>query len=344
MNVSTKLAGLWLLALTAGACNRAPKPTEAPATRVTIATAQTSLQTDGRNYSGTIEESSGITLSFSTLGTIRQINVGVGAHISKGQLIATLDASNLRHSYEIAEAALNQAQDAYDRMKQLHDANALPDIKWVEVQNTLSQARNAAAIARKGLDDANLYAPASGYVSDKMADSGMNVAPGMPVVKIVDITPVKVSISIPENEIDNIADNSSARITVGAIGGKAFVGKLVQKGVTANPLSRAYDVKFEVSNEGGELLPGMICDVTMEADSAESVISVPSAAVLLDADNRNFVWIAHDGKAYKRIVDAGGLTSGTRIIINSGLAAGDSVIVEGQQKVSQGTRITNINQ
>lgn len=342
MKVSTKTVGI-LLAVTVCSCKQSPKPTEAPATRVRIETAGQTLQPVGRSYSGTIEESSATVLSFAAAGTIGQMHVSVGEHVAKGQLIASLDPTNLRHVYEIAEATLNQARDAYDRMKRLHDANALPEIKWVEIQNTLSQAENAAAIARKGLDDANLYAPASGYISEKFADAGMNIAPGVPVVKVVDINRVKVSISVPENEIARITEKASARISVDAIGGKTFTGELKEKGVTANPLSRSYDVKFEVANPSGELLPGMICNVSMESDSAESVLTVPSDAVLLDADNRNFVWTVSNGRAEKRMVDITGMTAGTRLAVGSGLAAGDSVIVSGQQKVSQGTRITNIS-
>lgn len=342
MNVSTKLAGIILIAALC-ACSRSPKPTQAPPTRVKAEAVQQSLQRSGRSYSGTIEESSGSVLSFSVAGTISQMNVNVGDRVARGQVIATVDASSLRHAYDIALSTLDQAQDAYNRMKQLHDAAALPDMKWVEVQNALRSARNAAAIAKKALGDATLTAPAAGYVSEKIADAGMNVAPGMPVVKIVDITPVKAAVSVPENEIAGIPAGASALITVGAVGAKEFSGKLTEKGVAANPLSRSYDVKFEVANPDGELLPGMICDVTLQADSAENVLTVPADAVLLDADNRNFVWLSADGKADKRIVATDGMTAGSRIIITSGLAPGDSVIVSGQQKVSQGTRVINIS-
>lgn len=343
MNVSTKFIVI-LLAVSVCSCNRTPKPTAAPSVRVKIEPVEQLMLSTGRSYSGTVEESSGSVLSFSSAGTIRQLHVSVGDHVVKGQLIASLDPSNLHHAYEIAAATLNQAQDAYSRMKQLHDANALPDIKWVEVQNALSQAQNAAAIAKKGLDDANLYAPVSGYISEKMADAGMNVAPGMPVVKLVDISPVKVNISIPENVIAGIANNASAQITVDAIGGKNFIGHLKEKSVAANPLSRSYDIKFEVANPNGELLPGMICNVALATDTLQNVLALPSDAVLLDADNHNFVWLATRGRAEKRIVTVDGMTSGTRIIISSGLEVGDSVIVSGQQKVSQGTHVTNVSE
>ncbi len=342
MKVIVRTVGLCLLALAAGSCHKQKEATVAPATRVKTIAVKPSMQTVGRTYSGTVEESSGTALSFSAAGTIRQMNVGVGDRVAKGQLIATLDGVSLKNAYDIAQATLNQAQDAYDRLKQLHDANALPDMQWVEVQNTLSQAKSAAAIAKKGLDDARLYAPKAGYISEKMADAGMNVAPGMPVVKLVDINPVKVSVSIPENEIADIRKHTSAQIMVGALGGKVFSGTLSEKGIAANILSRSYDVKFQVANPSGELLPGMICDVAMAADSARTIIAVPVDAVLLDADNSNFVWLSKKGKAEKRIVEIDGMTSGSHLIVKSGLAEGDSIIVSGQQKVSQGTPVVNV--
>ncbi len=342
MNKSLKFVGIIVL-LSVCSCSRTPKATDAPATRVITERVETTKQVGGRSYSGTVSESSGTVLSFSVAGTVCQIHVGVGDRVTKGELIATLDASNLEHTYQIALATLKQTQDAYDRMKLLHDSNSLPDIKWVEIENALSQAQNAAAIAKKGLDDANLYAPVSGYVSEKPVDIGMNVAPGMPVVKVVDINSVKVSIPVPEDEISNFANGSAAIISVGALNGKEFSGTMAEKGVVANPLSRTYEVKYEVRNPGGELLPGMICNVATASDSVCDIIAVPQDAVLLDADNQHFVWLASGNKVEKRVVGVDGMTAGSRIIISSGLSVGDSIIVSGQQKVSQGTNVINIS-
>lgn len=342
MNVSTKILAIALIASMATACHKKDITSETAPTRVKAAVVDTTTVSTGRAYSGTVEESNGAALSFAAPGTIRTFNVNVGDRVTRGQLIATLDGTSLQNAYQISQAALNSAQDTYNRMKQLHDAKALPDMKWVEVQNALKSAQSAAAIARKGLSDANLYASRDGYVSEKMADVGMNAAPGIPVVKIVDINPVKVAISVPENEIASIADNTQAIVTVNALGGKQYVGKLKEKGVTANPLSRSYNVKFEIDNPNGELLPGMICDVAMASTDGRTVKVVPIDAVLLDADNQNFVWLEKDGKAEKRIVTVEGMTGGTQLIVTSGLEAGDSVIVSGQQKVSQGTRVVNI--
>ncbi len=293
-------------------------------------------------YSGTVEEDSGTVLSFSTAGTIKTLPVSEGEYVKKGQLIGTLDDGSLRSAYDIAKATLDQAKDAYNRMKQLHDANSLPDIKWVDVQSKLSQAESAEKIARIALDDTKLYAPVAGVISEKMASVGQAAAPGIPVVKIVDIHSVKVGISIPENDISKFSNGASATITTKAAADEVYTGKLVEKGVTANPLSRSYIVKYQVSNQGGRLLPGMICDVVVgNATTTEGVI-LPVSTVLLSADNTHFVWLDANGVAERRAVIPGAMLP-EGILIESGLNKDDKVIVAGMDKVSSGMKVTSIN-
>ncbi len=294
------------------------------------------------SYSGTVEEESGTVVSFSAAGTIKALTVAEGERVKKGQLIGMLDDGSLLRAYNIAKATLDQANDAYKRMKILHDSNSLPDIKWVEVQSKLSQAENAAEIARIALDDAKLYAPISGVISEKMASVGQIAAPGVPIVKIVDIHSVKVGISIPENEISRFSNGTNATITTSAAPGEIYSGKLVEKGVAANPLSRSYLIKYQVNNSTGRLLPGMICNVIIENATTTEGIILPASAIMLAADNTNFVWLDSAGVAKKRIVHpAAMLPEG--IMIESGLNNGDKVIIAGTEKVSQGMAVTSIN-
>lgn len=335
---------LTLLLPLAAACTHdsSDKNTERPAVRVkTMAVADSGLEHKS-SYSGTVEEESGTVVSFSAAGTIKSLAVTEGQSIRKGQLIGSLDDGSLRSAYDIAQAALNQAKDAYARMKMLHEANSLPDIKWVEMESKLSQAENAAEIARIALDDAKLYAPVSGVVAAKMASVGQTVAPGVPVVKIVEIGTVKVNISVPENEISHFAEGSAASITTKAAPGRLYEGRLVEKGIAADPLSRSYTAKYRVANEGGHLLPGMICEVDIDGGTTAAGAVLPVSAVMLAADNTHFVWLDSAGVARKRIVRPGAMLP-EGIAIESGLAPGDAVIVAGTEKVSQGTKVVSIN-
>ena len=100
------------------------------------------------------------------------MNVRLGQHVSAGQLIATLDPTSMQNSHKVAHATLEQAEDASRRMKELHDKGSLPDMKWVEVQSKLEQARSMEQIARRNLDDCRLRAPFSGIIAEKSMETG----------------------------------------------------------------------------------------------------------------------------------------------------------------------------
>lgn len=330
--------------LTAGllqSCSRKPQTITGPeAVKVKVQPVTANGLSSVRTYSGTVATGEGAEVSFTIPGTVKEIYVKEGQTVRKGDLMAELKADNLINADNIAQAALNEAQDAYNRFKQLHDANALADIKWVEVQNALKTAQNSAEVARRAIGDAKVYAPVSGTVSEKLVDPGQTVVPALPVFRIVTLSDVKVSIPVPEGEIAAMNQGSKADVVIDALGGASVVGTLTEKGVSANPLTRAYEVKFSVPNPGGKLLPGMTCTVTLRSDaaSAGATMVLPTQSVLLSADNRQFVWLAKGGKATRRYVVQGGLAP-DGIIITSGVEPGDSVIVAGMQKVSEGTDV-----
>lgn len=292
-----------------------------------------------QEYSGTVEEMSGSSLSFSVGGMVKQVLVAEGERINKGQLIAVVDDESIRNGYEAALAMRKQAEDAYNRMKQLHDNGSLPEIQWVEVESKLKQAVSSEQIAKKSLNDSKLYAPYSGVISEKSVEVGQNVMPGMPAFKLVNISQVKVKVAVPENEISQLKVGQAARVTVAALGGLAFEGKIVEKGITANSLTRSYEIKILIDNAGHKLMPGMICDVYLEKAMKQTAFLLPARVVQLDDNNHSFVWVNVGGRAGKRPVEAGAITN-QGVMIEKGLVAGDEVLVEGQQKVSEHTSIT----
>lgn len=322
-------------------CGHKEETREVKPVRVEVVTIGKSAVENGRTYAGVVEESSGTVLSFKIPGTIRSINVSEGQRVQKGQLIATLDESSLQSNYEIAKSTLATAQDTYNRMKQLHDANSIPEMKWVEVENSLQAAKSACQIAKNALGDTHIYAPQSGVISQKFVDVGSTSVPAAPVVKLVDVSPVKAVISVPESEINRFTTASTASIYVEAADGVTVEGKLSDKGVSADPLSRSYTVKFQTANPDGKLLPGMLCNVTVSEPGVSEAIVVPVEAILLDSGNQTFVWVDQSGKAHKKEVKLGNYMPGG-VVVESGLCDGDKLIVAGQQKVSEGMAVTSI--
>jgi len=293
---------------------------------------------NSRNYVGTVEAVSSSSLSFEVMGNVSKVFVTEGENVQKGKLLATLDKATLQNSYNASLASLKEAQDAYNRMKSLYDNGSLPEMKWVEVQSKLQQAVSMEQISRKGLKDAGLYAPFSGVISNKSIEPGMNVMPGIEVMQLADISTVNIKIAVPEKEISRVNKGQQAEVMVGALGDKLFTGVVSEKGIAANPLAHTYEVKIKLNNTSHELMPGMVCKVGVHSHETEAGIVLPTHTVQLQPDGKKFVWVVKDNAASQRIVNTGDLTA-EGVIITAGLQPGDEVIVAGNQKVSEGTKI-----
>lgn len=313
--------------------------------KVTTETVSSGIVNVGKNYVGKVEEESSTPVSFTGLGTVNKVYVEEGHYVKKGQLIAEMDPTQCENTYQAAKATLDQALDAQERMEVLHKAQSIPDIDWVNIQSKVRTAQSAFDIANKALMDCRLTAPCSGIIGKKLMESGMTAIPSQPVCTILDITKVKVKVSVPEKEIglfnSDLSQGKGVTITASALGDKTFRSNQFIRSVQGDALTHTYDVRFSLANPNNELLPGMVVNVSMEVNEADAqthFVTVPTRSVQQSANGTQFVWIAKDGKASRREVELG-QTLGDRIAIISGLTENDKVIVEGYQKVSEGSEI-----
>ena len=335
------IATLWLIPFLTGCQGNEEKLKVHEPVKVKVVSVQTETYASPKRYSGTVEEKNGTSLSFATAGTVQTIHVRLGQQVNAGQLIATLDPTSTQNSYQAAQAVLEQAEDAYRRMKELHDKGSLPDMKWVEVQSKLEQARSMEQIAKRKLDDCKLYAPFPGIIAEKSIEAGENVAPGMSVARLVTASSLVVKISVPETEMSSVQTGQKAEVTIKSLEGETFIAQIIEKGVVANPLSRTYEVKLKLEKSDEAIMPGMVAEVSLRPYKTDSrnLCVIPAHIVQIDERNQSFVWSVKDGKAHKSIIVCDEYMA-DGVIVSSGLSANDSIIVEGQQKVCEGTEVT----
>ena len=336
--------------------------------RVDTEIAMVGANGNGMSYVGVVEESEATAVSFTSMGVIKRMLVKEGQMVSRGQLLAEIDASTSTNSVEIAKASVNQskdmvkqaedtyaqAKDAYDRMKILHDNGSLPEIKWVEVETRLKQAETALSTARtgvasaqatekiahKGVADTRLIAPVSGVVGKRQLDVGETALPSQAVVSILNINTVKVKVSIPETELKNIGANTPSVVVVEAIN-KSFNGGHIEKGIQADITTHTYDIRINVANPSHLLLPGMMASVMFPSiqSGMNAHVFAPVNAVQKQPDGSNFVWtVDEQNKAHRRVVTIGH-TAGNRIAILDGISPGERIITDGHQKLSEGSKV-----
>ncbi|MEI7983494.1 MAG: efflux RND transporter periplasmic adaptor subunit, partial [Bacteroidota bacterium] len=184
--------------------NKENLPSTKPVKVTTVIVKQEKVVTALR-YSGTIEAYQSIPLNFQTTGTVQEVLVDAGDIVHKGELIATIDPTDARNMYEITLSQYQQAKDAYDRLKSVHDKGSLPEIKWVEMESKLEQAQSSLNLAKNNLGKCNLHAPVNGMVGSRNIEPGMSsISIASAPLELVDIRQVYVKISVPENEVARI--------------------------------------------------------------------------------------------------------------------------------------------
>ena len=287
-------------------------------------------------YPGYLEEGQAVEMAFKYGGTLQQLNVKQGSNVRKGQTLARVSSPQMESTRRSAQATLEQAQDAYDRLKKVHDNGSLPEIKWREMVANLEKAQSALDLANAMLADNIIKAPFDGTIASINAEIGENIAPMKPIIRLINTEGMAVKISVPENEIAKVQVGDSAEVVIPALGDKRLIGKVIEKNLTASLLTHSYPVKVLVEQPDKELAPGMISKVVLKADVKSGII-VPANAVLINNEGK-FVWVAKDGHATRRAITISGY-SGTGVVVSEGLQVGDIVIVEGYQKVSEGMRV-----
>lgn len=328
-----------VLLLLCTACNRNNTEKNNEQIPVKVLEANMLHRQETHNYVGVVESNYSSSLGFQVAGQIASIYVVKGQQVKKGDLLAKLDADNLKSAHEAALATLRQAEDAYRRLNQLYENKSLPAIKFVEVQTKLEQARSMERIAAKNLRDSKLYAPFDGIVGDRMADPGENTMPGVSVVTLLNIEDVKIKISVPEDEISRIEKEQKASVRVAALNNLCFDAVVIEKSMISNPISHTYEVKCKPFNAASPLLlPGMVCSVDILSGVDCSRLVVPADAVQTAYEGGRFIWTAENGQAVKCPVQVGELTA-EGIVIRTGIKEGTQIIVEGWHKISEGSKI-----
>ena len=141
-----------------------------------------------------------------------------------------------------------------------------------------------------------------------------------------------------EQEIARLGTDSRLRITVAALGDRAFPAGKIEKGAVANPATHTYDVRATLSNADGELLPGMVCRVVASPAGAAEEIALPIRAVQQAGDGSRFVWKVSGDSVVRTAVATGRLVNNA-VTITAGIQAGDRIVTDGMQKIGQGSKV-----
>lgn len=192
------------------------------------------------------------------------------------------------------------------------------------------------ALAQARLAKTVIRAPFDGEIGLRNVSVGDYVREGQDLVTLESINQLKVDFRIPEMHLAGVSTGQSLQVTVDALPGRHWQGKVAAISPLVDAAGRSIVMRAQVDNEDGVLRPGMFARVRLRLADGEAVM-VPETA-LVPRDNRQYVFIVRDGAVEQVEVSIGQRQSG-RVEITNGVEAGDQVVTAGLQKVQDGTRV-----
>ena len=293
--------------------------------------------TGQRQYIGDIGSEVEVNLSFILGGTLTKVNVSNGQNVCKGQVLAECDATTASSLHNTALATLRQAEDAYNRMKNVHSEGGISDVRWIQMETDLEKARQAEVAARKRLEDCIITAPFDGVISCKNHHVGEEMKPLEVFARIIDMSRLRVGFSVPEHEIGLLPVGTTATAIIPALDDRELTLRINDKSLIANPLGHTYKVFATiVSGNTKDLLPDMVAKTNLSLNDKVGIV-IPSECVNVMPEG-SVVWVVTNGKAYHRAITIGDFVR-NGVIVESGLNDGDTVITLGQQKLYNGAKV-----
>jgi RND family efflux transporter MFP subunit len=303
--------------------------------------------------SGTLVGENEATVISETQGKVVAVKAQVGDWLAKGQTILQVENDLKLVALEQAKAQLMAAQTNYDKAQK--DLKRYDDLfaQQIATQNDTENARLAARaaeaqlkgaeaalkLAQRHYDDTAIKSPLAGRLADRYVNEAAMVMPGDKIGVVVDSRNMKLKTSVAENEVSLVQVGQPVEIVADALAGAKFSGKVFSVAQKANS-ERTYPLEILVQNDKGESLKsGMFGRATIQVANADHAIIVPSAAVLSDAARNNYVFVEENGTA-KRVEVKLGLQQNGKVQIASGLAAGARLVVFGQQRLTDGAKVT----
>jgi len=302
------------------------------------------------SYLGSFAPAHEVNFGAEMQGKIIQTYIEEGNPVTKGQLLAKIDAEKLQIRLSSEQVALENAKATYqklsrdlERYKNLQEENAIADINFQQSKLSAKQAElntQSAQIqiksTQKDISQTNIIAPISGYLTNKIFEVGTMASPNANLGTITDISNVKLVAMIPESDILKFQKGQSIKVSVDALPDKEFEGSITQISVKADA-AHNYKIEITVPNSSGLIKAGMYGTIKGKNSQKQNKLLIPRAA-LVGSVKQPQVFVAESGVAKLRNIVIGN-SFGNNLEIVSGLKEGESVIATGQLNLQDGTTI-----
>jgi multidrug efflux system membrane fusion protein len=332
-------------------------------TGLTIETVKSAPVTEMQELAGTVHARTSAVISARIAGTVSMLRVREGDRVLKGQLLAQLDAQENQANAAAASAGIDEARrgldealsrkhltdTTFERYQKLFTEQAISrqefDVKQSERDLAAQGVARAEARLKKTQEGARatgimadytrITSPLSGIITRRQADLGATVFPGQPLMTIEDEGNYQLELAIPENLASLVRSGTPVQVTLDSLG-RSFAAQIVEIVPSADPASRTFTAKVPLAQKG--LKSGMFGRGALSLGRTVNGMLVARKA-LVERGAMTSVWIVDREKIARMRLVKVGKTVGDRVEILSGLSDDERIVVDGVEKVSEGSKV-----
>jgi membrane fusion protein (multidrug efflux system) len=273
-----------------------------------------------------------------TGGALLSVRVEEGDVVREGQVLAEIDAREVRAQVRSAEASLTLAKSTAERSAALLKDRVVTTAEYERDQASLAAAQATLDALRTRLGYALVRAPTSGVITEKRNEAGDVIGSQSRLFTVADVSTLVVRVQVSELDIAGLSIGQKAEVTVDALGAAPFTGTIRRIFPAADSITRMVPVEVGLSGPAvRQLRPGYLARVTVKLGERSDLLLAPVSAVVGARDARA-VYLKQGDKVERRPVRIG-QTSGEFVEVHEGLVVGDTVVSVGAEQLRDGAQV-----
>jgi RND family efflux transporter MFP subunit len=289
-------------------------------------------------FTGAFEPDKEVKLGAETQGKIQAIFADAGSYVRKGQPLIKIDDALLKLQLQSVSVQIEGLETDVNRYTILTKADAIQGVQLEKAQLALKAARVQRNTIREQISKTNITAPFSGIVTMKFAEVGAFAAPGMPLLQITDISRLRFTVSVPENELHYFKLNQNYPVKADAYIDLDFSGKAILVGSKGNQ-ANSFPVQFLINNSSDlKLKSGMFGKVLVTQTQKSDALVIPSSAII-GSDIEPKVYVVKNNKALLQSISIAQRLA-NEVVVKDGLNAGDIIVTGGFINLSNGAAVS----
>ncbi len=289
--------------------------------------------------SGAVEALHDVTVVSEEGGVVEEFLIARGARVSRGEAIAQMDAAILEAQLDEARAAARLARETWERQRRLwEDEQIGTELAYIQARETALMREATVSTLETRLAKKTIRTPVTGIFEEHYVEAGEYALPAAPLARIVATDEVKITAGVPERFASDVRVGSQVELSFENCPEAGCVETITFVGDTVDPDSRTFLIEMRHPNPGRMLKPGMIATMRIRLQETPGALVVPQEAVMrIESGYQLFVVEEREGQllARARTVTLGP-SRDDRVVVLSGLSAGERVVTVGQLTLGDG--------